>query len=82
MQKMWKTMHAKGSQQIEKLLSCYQAKANLDESRRCQKSIGQIESFSMDRETIEKLSRKTPDNSMDQNCVKFCREKKKKGLDR
>ena len=51
-------MHAKGSRQIEKLLNCYQAKANLDESRICQKSIGQIESFSMDRETIEKLSRK------------------------
>ena len=33
MQNMWKIMHARRSWQIEKLLRCYRAKANLDGSR-------------------------------------------------
>ena len=45
-------------------------------------SIGQIESFSMDQEAVKKLSRRTSDISMDRNCVNFCREMKKKGLNR
>ena len=56
-----KTMHARGSRQIKKLSSCYWADANLDGSRICQGSIGQIESFSMDwrsyRDSVEKNSR-------------------------
>ena len=44
--------------------------------------IGQIESFSIDREAVKKLLRQIPESSMDQNCTNFCRERKSKGLDR
>ena len=54
----------------------------LDGSRFYQKSIVQIEIFSMDQEAIEKLSRQSPESSMDWICDKICREKKSKGLDR
>ena len=54
----------------------------LDGSRSYWESIDQTESFSMDREAVKKLSRKIPESSMDQNCVNYCQEKKKKGLDR
>ena len=70
---------------LNKLRSCqssYRAKANLDGSKICQASIEQIESFSMDRESVEKLSRQSPENSIDQDCDNFYREKEKKGLDR
>ena len=60
----------------------YWAEANLDGSRICRGSIGQIESFSMDREFVEKLSRQITESSMDWDCVNFCRDKKKKGLAR
>ena len=54
---MWKTMHARGSRQIEKLSGNYWADANLDGSNSYRASIEKIESFSMNRESIEKLSR-------------------------
>ena len=68
-------MHVRGSRQIEKLSNSYGL-------RICRGSIGQTESFSMDRESVEKLSRQSPENSMDWDCDNFCRDKKKKGLDR
>ena len=70
---------------LNKLRSCqssYRAEANLDGSKICQASIEQIESFSMDRESVEKLSRQSPEISIDQDCDNFYREKEKKGLDR
>ena len=36
----------------------------------------------MDQETVEKLSRRSPEISIDRNSVKICREKEKEGLDR
>ena len=82
MQNMWKPMHARGSQQIEKLSSSYRAEANLHGSNNYQASIEQIESVSMDRESVEKLSRQSPKSLMDWDCVNFYRDKKKEGLDR
>ena len=41
---MWKTMHARGSQQIEKLSSCYRVEANLDGLRICQGCVEQTDS--------------------------------------
>ena len=35
----------------------------------------------MDREAVKKLSRQIPKSSMDQNCDKICRDKKKEGPD-
>ena len=58
-------MHARESQQIEKLLSNYRAEANLDGSRICRGSIGQTEIFSMDQESVEKLSRQSLESSLD-----------------
>ena len=60
----------------------YRAEANLDGSRICWRSIGQTESFSMDWESIEKPSRQSPESLMDRDCINFCQDKKKKGLDR
>ena len=57
MQNMWKTMHVRGSWQIEKLWSCYQAEANLDGSRICRGSISQTECLEILAWWIEKLSR-------------------------
>ena len=54
---MWKTMHARGSRQIEKLSSSYWAEANLDGSNSYWASIEKIGSSSMDQESIKKLSR-------------------------
>ena len=48
-------MHARGSQQIEKLSSSY--RADLDGSNNYQASIKETETFSMDQGAIEKLSR-------------------------
>ena len=62
--------------------SSYQAEANLDGSRICWRSIGQTESFLMDWESIEKPSRQSPESSMDRDCINFCQDKKKNGLDR
>ena len=71
---------------IEDLLRCYQEsvdnKNHLDGSKCYREAIGQIETFSMDRESVERLSRQIPDSSMDRNCDKIYREKKSKGLDR
>ena len=53
--------------------------ANLDGSRICQGSISLTESFLMDRESVEKLSRQSPEISMDRDCDNFYRDKKKKG---
>ena len=75
-------MHARGSRQIEKLSSSYRAEANLDGSNSYIASIEQTESFSMDRESVEKLSRQSLESSMDQDCVNFYRDKKKVRLDR
>ena len=75
-------MHARGFQQIEKLSSCYRVEANLDGSRICRESIDQTESFSMDQESIEKLSRQRPETSINRVCDNLCRERKSKGLDR
>ena len=65
-------MHERGSRQIEKLSSSYQAEANLDGLRICRGSIDQTESFLMDRESVEKLSRQSLESSMDRDCVNFC----------
>ena len=54
----------------------------LDGSRFYRESIGQTESFLMDREAVEKLLRQIPESSMDQVCINFYQEKKSKGLDR
>ena len=75
-------MHARGSRQIEKLSSNYQAEANLDGSNSYRESIEQTETFSMDRDSVEKLSRRTLETSMDRDCVNSCQEKKNKRLDR
>ena len=50
-------MHARGSQQIEKLSRSYRVEANLDGLNSYRASIEQIESFSIDQEFVEKLSR-------------------------
>ena len=75
-------MHTRGSQQIEKLSSSYRAEANLDGSNSYWVSIEQTESFLMDRESVEKLSRQSLESSMDQDCVNFYQDKKKVRLDR
>ena len=49
---------------------------------KCREAISQTETFSMDQEFVEKLSRQIPDSLMDRNNDKICREKKSKGLDR
>ena len=49
----------------------YRAKANLDRSTSYRASIEQIESVSMDRKSIEKLSRQSPKSSIDRDCVNF-----------
>ena len=54
----------------------------LDGSRLCRGSIGQTKTFSMDQETLKKLSRQIPESSMDRDCIKICQERKSKGLDR
>ena len=54
---MWKTMHVRGSRQIEKLSRNYWADANLDGSNSYWASIKKTESSSRNRESIEKLSR-------------------------
>ena len=46
-----------------------------------QESIGQTESFLIDRETVEKLSRQILESSLDRNCANFCRERNE-GLNR
>ena len=55
---------------------------DLDRSRSCWATIEQTESFSMDRESIKKLSRQSSESSIDQDCINFYRDKKKEGLDR
>ena len=45
--------------------SSYRAEANLDRSRICRGFIGQTESFLMDLESVEKLSRQSPKSLMD-----------------
>ena len=64
-------MHARGSQHIEKLLSSYQAEANLDGSRICRGSIEQTESFLMDQESVKKPLRQILESSMDRDCANF-----------
>ena len=66
---------------LNRLRSC-QAEANLDRSNSYRASIEQIESVSMDWESVEKLSRQSPKSLMDWDCVNFYRDKKKQGLDR
>ena len=52
--KTWeKIMHARGSWQIKKLLSSYQAEANIDGSNSYQASIEQTKGFSMDSKAID-----------------------------
>ena len=75
-------MHARVSWSIEELSRIYQEEANLDGLRICQESIIQTESFSMDQEGVEKLSRQIPESLMDREWANFCRERKSKGLDR
>ena len=75
-------MHARVSRLIREVSRIYREEANLNGLRNCRGFIGQKESFSMDREAIEKLSRQNPEISMDRVCDKICRDKKKKGLDR
>ena len=75
-------MTAKVSQSNKEVSRIYQEEANLDGSRICQGSIGQTKSFLMDLESIEKLSRQSPESLMDRVCVNFCQDKKKKGLNR
>ena len=50
-------MHARVSQSIEEVSRIYREETNLDGSRICRGSIGQIESFLMDRVAIKKLLR-------------------------
>ena len=52
---------------------------HLDGSRSCQEFIGQTESFSMDREAVEKLFRRNFEISMDWKCDKVYRGRRKKG---
>ena len=66
---------------LDRSRSCW-AEANLDGSRIYQRSIGQTKSFLIDQESVKKLSRQSPESSMDRDCVNFCQDKKKKGLNR
>ena len=66
---------------LDRLRSC-QAEANLDGSNSYRASIEQTKSFSMDRESVEKLSRQSPESSLDGDCINCYRDKKKEGLDR
>lgn len=45
-------------------------------------AIEQTESFSMDQESIKKLSRKSLESSLYRDCVNFYQDKKKEGLNR
>ena len=73
-------MHARVSRLIREVSRIYREEANLNGLRNCRGFIGQKESFSMDREAVEKLSRQNPEISMDRVCDKICHDKKKKGL--
>ena len=73
-------MHARVSRLIREVLRIYREEANLNGSRNCQGFIGQKESFSMDREAVEKLSRQNPEILIERVCDKVCHDKKKKGL--
>ena len=68
-------MHAIESRQIEKLLSCYLAEANLDGSRIYQGSIGQTEGFLMDRESVKDLSAKQKVSRWIENLSRSYRDK-------
>ena len=67
---------------VEVLLRICRWQNHFDGLKSYREAIGQTKTFSMDRESVEKLSRQIPDSSMDQRCDKICREKKSKGLDR
>ena len=73
-------MHARVSRLIREVSRIYREEANLNGSRNYRGFIGQKESFSMDREAVEKLSRQNPKISIDRVCDKICHDKKKKGL--
>ena len=55
---------------------------DLNRSRSCRASIEQIEGFSMDQESVKKLSKQSPESLMDQDCINSYQEKKLKRLDR
>ena len=50
---------------VKDLLRSVNGKITLDGSKSCREVIGQTETFLMDRESVEKLSRQIPDSSMD-----------------
>nr|POF02453.1 hypothetical protein CFP56_28062 [Quercus suber] len=70
------------NESVEVLSRICQRQKYLDGSRSYRDSIGQTESFSIDQEAIDKLSRQIPESSMDRKCANFCRERKSNGLDR
>ena len=69
MQNMWKTMHARGSQQIEKLSSNCRVEANLDGSNNYWASIEQTKGFSMDWEAIKNAIKRRSKGSIDRPAV-------------
>ena len=52
---------------VEVLSRIFRRQKYLDGSRSCRESIGQTENFSMDQETLEKLSRQISESLMDRN---------------
>ena len=67
---------------VKVLLRICRRQKYLNGSRFCREFIGQTESFSMDQEGVEKLSKQIPESLMDREWANFCRERKSKGLDR
>ena len=61
---------------VEVLWRIYWWQKCLDGSRFCQGFIGQTETFSMDWEAVEKLSRQIPESLINLDRVKICRERK------
>ena len=64
------------------LSRCCRGSVNGKSTSMDRESINQTKSFSMDQEAVEKLSRHTPESSMDQVCDKIYRGKKTKVIDR
>ena len=67
---------------VEVLSRICQQQKHLDGLKSYREAIGQTKTFSMDRESVEKLSRQISNSLMDWRCDKICLEKESKALDR
>ena len=70
------------NESVEVLSRICQRQKHLNGSRICRESIGQTKGSEIWLDGLKKLSRRSPEISIDRNSVKICREKEKEGLDR